>query len=177
MPQGVSQSLYRVVAGKNSSDFLPSRGFARRLQVFCVLLLPLCGCMEVAGPLLTPVKNRVEEIDITGSLVGDRQAFTFEILEDADRPGALAALGQALDPMNDGQSSGWSSQSGQRRGTFAARGMAFVHDEQLCRDFVASVETRQSAREIDRQHWSGTACRKDLGAWSLVQWPRLSKNR
>ena len=123
------------------------------------------------------LKNRVEEIDITGSLVGDRQAFTFEILEDADRPGALAALGQALDPMNDGQSSGWSSVSGQRRGTFSARGLAFVQDEQLCRDFLALIETRQSAKEIDRQQWSGTACRQDLGAWSVVARPRLSKNR
>jgi surface antigen len=176
MPQGVARSLYRVVAGKNSRDLWLSRSFSRWLRVICVMLMPLCGCVELAGPLLVPLKTRSDETDITGSLVGDRQAFSFDILEDADRPVALAALGQALDPMNEGQSTGWSSQTGQRRGSFAARGLAFVHDEQLCRDFVASVETRQSAKELARQQWSGTACRKDLGAWTVVERPRLSKN-
>jgi surface antigen len=177
MPQGVTQALYRDAAGKNSRDFAAIRPFSRWLRVFCVLALPLCGCVELAAPLLDVTKSQKDLFDITGSLADDGQAFSLQMIEDGDRPRALAALGQALDPMNDGQSSGWTSPNGQRRGTFSARGLAFVQDEQLCRDFLALIETRQSAKEVDRQHWSGTACRQDLGAWSVVPRPRLSKNR
>lgn len=177
MPQGVSQPVYRVGAGKNSREFATMRPFSLWVRLLCVALLPLGGCVELAGPLLDGAKSQKDLFDITGSLADDGQVFSLAMIEDADRPRVLAALGQALDPMNDGQSSGWNSVSGQRRGTFSARGLAFVQDEQLCRDFLALIETRQSAKEIDRQQWSGTACRQDLGAWSVVARPRLSQNR
>jgi len=66
--------------------------------------------------------KQIDLFDITGSLAGDRTGFSWQVLDDADRPRALAALEHALDPMNDGQASLWTRQSGQSpRQFFGAR--------------------------------------------------------
>ena len=182
MPHSGSRTSYRVVGANNKWEFPVSLSTRPWLRVILVLMLPLCGCVEVAGTLTGASKPQMDFFDITGSLAGDRSEFSLQNVEDADRPRALAALGQALDPMNDGQASVWIGQSGQIRGTFFARGMAFVHDEQLCRDFIAAIESKRSAKEIERQQWPGTACRQGLGGtgsanWNVVELSRVANSR
>ena len=181
MPKGVSQSSYRVVGANTKPEFSVTTPAKSCLRIILLVMLPLCGCMEVAGTLTGASGPQRDFFDITGSLAGNRSGFSLQAIEDADRPAALAALAQALDPMNDGQSSVWIGQSGHHRGTFSARGLAFVHDERLCRDFVAALESKRGVRETERQQWSGTACRQELGGageiiWRIVEASRVANN-
>ncbi len=178
MPKGVSRPLYKVVCGKNRWQF-SSRLRLGRLRsglALAVLGASLAACTEIAGPLTSGSTPARDFLDITGSLAGNRSGFSLQYLDESDQARALVALGQALDPMNGGQASLWTSSTGQVRGTFTARGMAFVHEERLCREFVAALEDKRGVKETDRQQWPGVACREGLGAWAVVDGQRLSKN-
>lgn len=170
MPHGGSQTSYRVVGSKNRWESPILSSLSLWIPVFMALMLPLGGCVEMANTLSGSSVKPIDLFDITGSLAGDRSGFSWQVLEDADRPRALAALEHALDPMNDGQASLWTGQSGQSRGSFSARGVAFVHDEQLCRDFIASIENKRASKDIERQQWPGTACRQGLGIAGSAHW-------
>ena len=170
MPHSGSRTSYRVVGSKNRWEFPILSSLSPWIPVIMALMLPLGGCVEVAGTLSASSVKQIDLFDITGSLAGDRTGFSWQVLDDADRPRALAALEHALDPMNDGQASLWTGQSGQSRGSFSARGVAFVHDEQLCRDFIASIENKRTSKDIERQQWPGTACRQGLGTAGSANW-------
>ena len=182
MPQCGSNTSYRVVGCKNSSDFLISRSLQRWARTLFVILLPLSGCIDGMGAFQVTQKPQLDFFDITGSLASDNASFSLRLIEDADRLRALAALGQALDPMNDGQASVWTGQSGQSRGSFLARGLAFVQDEQLCRNFIATIDHKQGGKDSERQQWPGTACRQGVGgaapaSWAVVELSLLANNR
>jgi surface antigen len=183
MPLGGSELLYRDMNRKNRWDFsilLTMRNWGR---VIVLSTLSLCGCVELAGPLNSVTNPKLDFLDVTGSLADTKNGFSLKMIEDADRGRALDALAQALDPMNEGQTSVWTGQSGQIKGTFSARGLAFVQDEQICRDFIAAIERRSSVKEtakvVGRQEftgteWTGTACRQGLGSWSVIDRPHSS---
>lgn len=170
MPHSGSETSYRVVGSKNRWEFPISLSLSRSIPFIVALMLTLGGCVEMASNLSGSSVKQIDLFDITGSLAGDRTGFSWQVLDDADRPRALAALEHALDPMNDGQPSLWTGQSGQSRGSFSARGVAFVHDEQLCRDFIASIENKRTSKDIERQQWPGTACRQGLGTAGSANW-------
>jgi surface antigen len=120
----------------------------------------LAGCMErppvsSAGPTLLAT-------DVTGSLATETRHFSLEMIDPQDRSAAIEALAKALDPMADNQPTGWDEGSG-TRGSFAARGRAFIFEDQICRGFNAMV-----VRAANQQILQGTACRQGLGEWRVI---------
>ncbi|MEH3147289.1 MAG: RT0821/Lpp0805 family surface protein [Methylobacterium frigidaeris] len=141
--------------------------------VFGVSVLGLClglgGCSQVLisfqakAPAEAPAEvPPAEEPAATGSLgpVAPRSFGPDLSTEDWRR--AHAALGVALDPQGNGQPVKWDNPDSGMRGMVNPTGSPYVRNDEICRNFLASVVGPSGQRFV-----RGTGCRPSGGAWEL----------
>lgn len=135
-------------------------GFAiAGLLPFAVSLL--VGC---SGPNLV-FRSEAEalpaEPQSTGS-IGKPPASFGRDLEEEDWRRARAALGVALDPQGNGKPVKWENPDTAMRGSVSPTGLPYVANDEVCRDFLASVIAPSKSRFV-----RGTGCKPAGGDWGL----------
>lgn len=143
-------------------------GPVRRLAAALVALgLPLAagGCSlplltfqaepEASAAKLTP------EPLVTGS-ISQRPVSFGPDLGDEDWRRAHAALTVALDPQGNGRPVKWDNPETEMRGSINPTGLPYVANDEICRDFLASVIAPDGSRFV-----RGTGCKPSGGAWAL----------
>lgn len=105
----------------------------------------------------------------TGSL-GRRPTSFGPDLGEEDWRRAHAALGVALDPQGNGRPVRWDNPDSALRGSVNPTGLPYVADDEICRDFLASVIGPDGSRFV-----RGTGCKPSGGAWALKR-VRPSRN-
>lgn len=140
-----------------------------RAALLCGLALANAGC-SVSFPILgLSSKAEDEVVQTTSSTLPARGSL---------RPGALASLSAeigpedmrradgamavALDPQGNGAAVSWDNPQSGIKGAFTPVGGPFLRADEICRAFIASVQTQ--SRPVKLQ---GTACRPSGGEWTV----------
>jgi len=128
----------------------------------------LAGCSQ---PLLlfrgTP-EAVVEEPAVTGSIDARPKTFGPDLTgEDWRR--AQAALSVALDPQGNGRPVKWDNPDSGMHGAVNPTGLPYVADDQICRNFLASVIGAERSRFV-----RGTGCKPSGGDWTLKRMHRAA---
>ncbi len=128
----------------------------------------LAGCSQ---PLLlfrgTP-EAVVEEPVVTGSIDARPKTFGPDLTgEDWRR--AQAALSVALDPQGNGRPVKWDNPDSGMHGAVNPTGLPYVADDQICRNFLASVIGAERSRFV-----RGTGCKPSGGDWTLKRMHRAA---
>jgi surface antigen len=124
---------------------------------------PLGGCSQ---PLLlfrgTPEPAvAAAEPATTGSIA--RPSLTFGAdLNGEDWRRAQGALSLALDPQGNGRPVKWDNPDSGMHGSVNPTGLPYVAEDQICRNFLASVIGSERSRFV-----RGTGCKPSGGEWSL----------
>lgn len=121
----------------------------------------LAGC---SGPILTFRADAAEgpsEPVSTGSISKPPKSFGSD-LDQEDWRRAHAAMGVALDPQGNGRPVRWDNPETAMRGSISPTGLPYVSNDEVCRDFLASVVGSTSSRFV-----RGTGCKPSGGAWWL----------
>ncbi|MER2266416.1 RT0821/Lpp0805 family surface protein [Methylobacterium oxalidis] len=130
------------------------------------LVLILCGCGQ---PLITfqsepkaeAAAAEAPEPTVTGSISKRPPSFGADLGEE-DWRRARAALGVALDPQGNGRPVKWDNPETSLRGSVNPTGLPYVANDEICRDFLATVITPEKSRFV-----RGTGCKLSGGAWEL----------
>uniref|UniRef100_A0A9E8CSC8 RT0821/Lpp0805 family surface protein n=1 Tax=Bosea sp. NBC_00436 TaxID=2969620 RepID=A0A9E8CSC8_9HYPH len=73
---------------------------------------------------------------------------------------ADGAMGVALDPQGNGAAVSWDNPQSGIKGSFIPVGGPFLRSDEICRAFIASVQTQTQPIKLQ-----GTACRPSGGDW------------
>ena len=139
------------------------------LSAGCSVSFPILGLSsksedEVATPsTILPVRGG----DHAGALAGLSSELGPEDMRRAD-----GAMGVALDPQGNGAAVSWDNPQSGIKGSFIPVGGPFLRSDEICRAFIASVQTQ--SRPVKLQ---GTACRPSGGEWAVKDmgpWKGLS---
>jgi surface antigen len=128
------------------------------------LMLALCGCSQ---PLLVfrgeaaATPHAAEEPAVTGSIEKRPVSFGDDLAEE-DWRRARAALTVALDPQGNGRPVKWDNPESGLHGTVNPTGLPYVAEDQICRNFLASVIGPGRSRFV-----RGTGCKPSGGQWTL----------
>ncbi|KQK29191.1 hypothetical protein ARD30_19095 [Bosea thiooxidans] len=85
---------------------------------------------------------------------------------------ADGAMGVALDPQGNGAAVSWDNPQSGIKGSFVPVGGPFLRSDEICRAFIASVQTQSQPVKLQ-----GTACRPSGGEWAVKDvgpWKGLS---
>ena len=122
----------------------------------------LTGCSQ---PLLlfrgTPEPVAAAEPVTTGSIEARPKTFGSD-LNGEDWRRAQGALVLALDPQGNGRPVKWDNPDSGMHGSVNPTGLPFVADDQICRNFLASVIGMEKSRFV-----RGTGCKPSGGEWTL----------
>jgi surface antigen len=138
------------------------RLLARAGAALC-LGAPLGGCSQ---PLLLfrgtpePTVAAVEPAT-TGSIARPSPTFGAD-LNGEDWRRAQGALSLALDPQGNGRPVKWDNPDSGMHGSVNPTGLPYVAEDQICRNFLASVIGSERSRFV-----RGTGCKPSGGEWSL----------
>ena len=155
---------------RRAAELLPARGTAGPLVgrlLALALLLPAGSCSQ---PLLifqseaakaAPEAEVNPEPTVTGSIAKRPTSFGADLGEE-DWRRAHAALAVALDPQGNGRPVKWDNPETNLRGSVNPTGLPYVADDEICRDFLASVITPENSRFV-----RGTGCKLSGGGWEL----------
>lgn len=143
----------------------PSRAASHAWRALAALVfLPLSGC---GLPIITFQTETVAEAALppeptsTGSIARPPESFGRDLgAEDWRR--AHAALSVALDPQGNGRPVKWDNPETSLRGSVNPTGLPYVSNDQVCRDFLASVIAPGRSRFL-----RGTGCKPSGGEWAL----------
>jgi surface antigen len=132
------------------------------------LALACAGC-SVSFPVLGLSGKGEDEVATTASVQPARAA---------PKPGALASLSSelgpedlrradgamavALDPQGNGAAVSWDNPQSGVKGSFIPVGGPFLRSDEICRAFIASVQTQTGPAKLQ-----GTACRPSGGEWAV----------
>ena len=124
------------------------------------------GC-SVSFPILGLSSKAEDEVVTTSSVLPARGT---------SKPGALASLSSelgpedirradgamavALDPQGNGAAVSWDNPQSGVKGSFIPVGGPFLRSDEICRAFIASVQTQTKPAKLQ-----GTACRPSGGEW------------
>ncbi|RDJ20049.1 hypothetical protein DWF00_14700 [Bosea caraganae] len=145
----------------------------RPAYVGTVLLLSLAsaGC-SISFPILGLSSKAEDEVAMaTSSTLPARapsqpsalSAFASELgPEDIRRADGAMAL--ALDPQGNGAPVNWDNPQSGIKGTFTPVGGPFLRSDEVCRAFIASVQTQKTPGKVQ-----GTACRPSGGEWAVKE--------
>lgn len=98
---------------------------------------------------------------VTGSIRKRPTTFGADLgAEDWRR--AQAALAVALDPQGNGRPVKWDNPETRLRGSVNPTGLPYVAEDEVCRDFLASVIAPDRSRFL-----RGTGCKPSGGTWEL----------
>lgn len=133
--------------------------------------LGLAGCSQplitfqsdASDPVKTTAASEADPADptMTGSIRKRPTTFGADLgAEDWRR--AQAALAVALDPQGNGRPVKWDNPETALRGSVNPTGLPYVSEEEVCRDFLASVITPDRSRFL-----RGTGCKPSGGTWEL----------
>ncbi|TXM67262.1 hypothetical protein FV218_19490 [Methylobacterium sp. WL69] len=154
---------------KRPAANIPAAGFSKRSlgtwrAVVALTFLPLSGC---GLPIITFQTETVAEAapppepTSTGSIERHPVGFGQDLgTEDWRR--AHAALSVALDPQGNGRPVKWDNPETNLRGSVNPTGLPYVSNDQICRDFLASVIAPGRSRFL-----RGTGCKPSGGEWTL----------
>ncbi|AMJ61190.1 RT0821/Lpp0805 family surface protein [Bosea sp. PAMC 26642] len=140
-----------------------------RVALLCGLGLASAGC-SVSFPILglsskaddEVVQTTASTLPVSGpSRAGALASLSSEIgPEDMRR--ADGAMAVALDPQGNGAAVSWDNPQSGIKGAFTPVGGPFLRSDEICRAFIASVQTQ--TRPVRLQ---GTACRPSGGEWAV----------
>ena len=161
---------------KGAAADIPAAGFSNRATrrttgrarswstLAALAFLPLSGC---GLPIITFQAETVAdaappaEPTSTGSIARPPESFGRDLgAEDWRR--AHAALSVALDPQGNGRPVKWDNPETSLRGSINPTGLPYVSNDQVCRDFLASVIAPGRSRFL-----RGTGCKPSGGEWAL----------
>lgn len=77
---------------------------------------------------------------------------------------ADGAMGLALDPQGNGAAVNWDNAQSGAKGSFIPVGGPFLKADEICRAFIASVQTQTKPYKLQ-----GMACRPSGGEWTVMQ--------
>ncbi|MCO5090720.1 RT0821/Lpp0805 family surface protein [Bosea sp. (in: a-proteobacteria)] len=150
----------------------------RPLAAAVLLSLFSAGC-SVSFPILGLSSKSEDEVATTSAILpvsgGDRQGALSGLsseLGPEDMRRADGAMGVALDPQGNGAPVAWDNPQSGIKGSFIPVGGPFLRSDEICRAFIASVQTQ--SRPVKLQ---GTACRPSGGEWAVKDmgpWKGLS---
>ncbi|KQU50233.1 hypothetical protein ASG72_19385 [Bosea sp. Leaf344] len=75
---------------------------------------------------------------------------------------ADGAMAVALDPQGNGASVSWDNPQSGSKGSFTPVGGPFLRSDEICRAFVAAVQTQTKPAKLQ-----GMACRPSGGEWAV----------
>jgi surface antigen len=116
-------------------------------------LLLFRGTPEPAGAAAEPAT--------TGSIAPRSLTFGAD-LNGEDWRRAQGALSLALDPQGNGRPVKWDNPDSGMHGSVNPTGLPYVAEDQICRNFLASVIGSERSRFV-----RGTGCKPSGGEWSL----------
>ncbi len=128
------------------------------------------GC-SVSFPILGLWDKNEEQAVTTSSTLPARPAAKGGALaslaselgpEDLRRADGAMAL--ALDPQGNGAAVNWDNAQSGIKGSFVPVGGPFLRSDEICRAFVATVQTQTRPLKLQ-----GTACRPSGGEWAVLQ--------
>ena len=131
-----------------------------RTLVFALVISAAAGCGDNIRPGLV-VETKVASSTLTaGDPVGARCFIVDETGE------------TALDPQGNGAAVSWDNPQTGIKGSFVPVGGPFLRSDEICRAFIASVQTQSRPLKLQ-----GTACRPSGGDWAVKDmepWKGLS---
>lgn len=140
----------------------------RPLLAAALLALFSAGC-SVSFPILGLSSKSEDEVVATSAILpsrsSDRSAALASLsseLGPEDMRRADGAMSVALDPQGNGAPVSWDNPQSGIKGSFIPVGGPFLRSDEICRAFIASVQTQ--ARPVKLQ---GTACRPSGGEWAV----------
>lgn len=140
----------------------------RPLVAAMALALLSAGC-SVSFPILGLSSKSEDEVATTSAILpargGNRPAALASLsseLGPEDMRRADGAMGVALDPQGNGAAVSWDNPQNGIKGSFVPVGGPFLRSDEICRAFIASVQTQ--VRPVKLQ---GTACRPSGGEWAV----------
>ena len=140
----------------------------RPLMAAALLALFSAGC-SVSFPILGLSSKSEDEVATTSAILpsrsGERPAALASLqteLGPEDMRRADGAMSVALDPQGNGAAVSWDNPLSGIKGSFVPVGGPFLRSDEICRAFIASVQTQ--ARPVKLQ---GTACRPSGGEWAV----------
>ena len=150
----------------------------RPLAAAVLLGLLSAGC-SVSFPILGLSSKSEDEVATTSAILpvrgGDHAGALAGLsseLGPEDMRRADGAMGVALDPQGNGAAVSWDNPQSGIKGSFIPVGGPFLRSDEICRAFIASVQTQ--VRPVKLQ---GTACRPSGGEWAVKDmgpWKGLS---
>jgi len=140
----------------------------RPLAAVVLLAAFSAGC-SVSFPILGLSSKSEDEVATTSAILpvrgGDRSGALAGLSSDLgpeDMRRADGAMGVALDPQGNGAAVSWDNPQTGIKGSFIPVGGPFLRSDEICRAFIASVQTQ--AKPVKLQ---GTACRPSGGEWAV----------
>ena len=140
----------------------------RRLAAASVACLGLAaaGC-SVSFPILGLSSKAEDDVATTSSVLPARGTSTpgplaslSSELGPEDLRRADGAMAVALDPQGNGAAVSWDNPQSGVKGSFIPVGGPFLRSDEICRAFIASVQTQTKPTKLQ-----GTACRPSGGDW------------
>jgi surface antigen len=140
----------------------------RPLAAAAALALFGAGC-SVSFPILGLSGKSEDEVATTSAILpargGDRAGALSALspeLGPEDMRRADGAMAVALDPQGNGAAVSWDNPQTGIKGSFVPVGAPFLRADEICRAFIASVQTQTSPVKLQ-----GTACRPSGGEWAV----------
>ena len=140
----------------------------RPLVAAMALALLSAGC-SVSFPILGLSSKSEDEVATTSAILpsrsGERPVALASLqteLGPEDMRRADGAMSVALDPQGNGAAVSWDNPQSGIKGSFIPVGGPFLRSDEICRAFIASVQTQ--TRPVKLQ---GTACRPSGGEWAV----------
>jgi surface antigen len=126
------------------------------------------GC-SVSFPIIGLSGKSEDEVATTSSVLPSRAAAgagplatLASELGPEDMRRAEGAMALALDPQGNGAAVNWDNPQSGMKGSFIPVGEPFVRSDEICRAFIANVQTQTKPAKLQ-----GTACRPSGGDWSV----------
>lgn len=149
-----------------------NRSESKKVHIGCIALalvvsLGLGGC-SWTFPSTSPSNSTqlgILEDDIqTGSISAPSTSPLLKDLSEEDWRRAKAAMAVALDPHGSTDRVVWDNPQTLARGTFTSSGAPFVKNDDICRNFKATVGGQDAVKSLE-----GTACRPSGGEWAIQE--------
>lgn len=139
-----------------------------KASVAVALGVLMAGC-SVSFPILGLSSKAEDEVATTSSVLPSRGSQKPSALsslaaelgpEDLRR--ADGAMAVALDPQGNGAPVSWDNPQSGSKGSFTPVGGPFLRSDEICRAFVAAVQTQTKPAKLQ-----GMACRPSGGEWAV----------
>ncbi|SIQ66421.1 RT0821/Lpp0805 family surface protein [Bosea sp. TND4EK4] len=141
----------------------------RHAALGAALLGLFCAGCSVSFPIIGLSSKAEDEVATTSSVLPARApdkaaglATLASELGPEDLRRADAAMSVALDPQGNGAAVSWDNPQSGIKGSFVPVGGPFLRADEICRAFIASVQTQSKPLKLQ-----GTACRPSGGEWAV----------